>query len=65
MNELPDARSERIRDLRALADHFRSKADETQLGSYIDLMRSSAVELERLADRIEAEMSGRPSAACA
>lgn len=43
----------RIRELRALANQFRAKAEETQLSTYIELMIRSAAELDRLADELE------------
>jgi hypothetical protein len=48
-----DARAAKAQELRELARQFRSKADETQLQKYVELMRRSAMELERLAEQIE------------
>jgi hypothetical protein len=48
-----DARVAKAQELRELARQFRSKADETQLLKYVELMRRSAAELERLAEQIE------------
>lgn len=53
---MDDARIAKVVELRELARQFRSKADETQLLKYIDLMRRSAAELENLAEQIEAEI---------
>jgi hypothetical protein len=54
MTDVNDARTAKAQELRELARQFRSKADETQLMKYVDLMRRSAAELENLAERIEA-----------
>ncbi len=59
---MADANNGRISEvlkLRALARQFRAKAGETQLAVYIDMMGRSAMELERLADKIEAEGQGK------
>jgi hypothetical protein len=51
--DMVDARNSKIVELRELARQFRQRAEETQLTKYVDLMRRSAAELERLADQIE------------
>jgi hypothetical protein len=53
MREVSDTRTEKAQELRDLARQFRLKAEETQLLKYVDLMRRSATELERLADQID------------
>lgn len=58
MLDVSNTRTAKAQELRALARQFRNKADETQLMKYVDLMRRSAAELERLADQLEAEIEG-------
>ncbi len=53
MIDVNDARAAKAQELRELARQFRSRADETQLLKYVELMRRSAIELERLAGEIE------------
>ena len=66
MMAFTNSRLEKAQELRALARQFRSKAEETQLLKYVDLMRRSAAELERLADQIEAEIEAiEPEKRCA
>lgn len=48
-----DARNSKVVELRELARQFHARAEETQLRKYIELMRRSAIELDRLADKIE------------
>ena len=55
--DINDARNSKAQELRDLARQFRAKADETQLMKYVDLMRRSAIELEHLADQIEAGLA--------
>jgi len=51
--EMTDPRLTKAMELRELAMDFREKAEEMRLVRYIDMMLSSAVELERLADDLE------------
>jgi hypothetical protein len=64
--DMNDGRISKAQELRDLACQFRAKADETHLMKYVDLMRRSALELEHLAEQIEAGIvSGEPLAHCA
>lgn len=55
MSDMSEARNRKATELRHLAAQFRAKAAETQLATYVDLMRRSASELERLAAQLDAE----------
>lgn len=50
---MTDKTAKKVLEMRALASEFRAKAEETELLPYIDLMRRSAAELEKLADELE------------
>jgi hypothetical protein len=54
MSDVNDARVAKAQELRELARQFRSRAGETRLRKYVELMCRSAMELEHLADQIEA-----------
>jgi len=64
MTDTGKARISKAQELRELARQFRSRAEETQLLKYMDLMRRSAVELDNLADQIETANDVVPAAAC-
>ena len=51
--ETSDPRLAKATELRMLAMEFREKAAETQMIKYIDMMLSSALELERVAEDLE------------
>jgi len=64
MTDTGKARISKAQELRELARQFRSRAEETQLLKYMDLMRRSAVELDNMADQIETANDVVPAAAC-
>ncbi len=64
MSDKNEARTAKAQELRELARQFRSRAEETQLIKYVDLMRRSAAELEHLADEIEGANDAARAAAC-
>jgi hypothetical protein len=66
MTDAGDTENRKAKELRLLAAQFRAKAEETQLANYVDLMRKSAGELERLASQLEAEEEAElPRSRCA
>ena len=64
MSDKNEARTAKAQELRELARQFRSRAEETQLLKYVDLMRRSAAELEHLADQIEGLSDTTLATAC-